>query len=166
MKIRDKELYLSKFWRHLVNIKNVKIWHLNSHISYINQNKKIYFFVKINTMILLIMYQTFSSLLSHLPFSVLFLLHFYGVTFFGTPNIKIRATFVCKHILIRHSFVGGLYICSIFYLFTSNWFTNATAATLMLYPPRRRRERHCFEKAVLRSLPARQGSGVQSQKSR
>ena len=36
---------------------------------------------------LLIMYQILSSLLSHLPFSVHFLLHFYGVTFFGTPNI-------------------------------------------------------------------------------
>ena len=36
---------------------------------------------------LLIMYQIFSSLLGHLPFSVHFLLHFYGVTFFGTPNI-------------------------------------------------------------------------------
>ena len=37
---------------------------------------------------LLIMYQIFSSLLGHLPFSVHFLLHFYGVTFFGTPNIQ------------------------------------------------------------------------------
>ena len=36
---------------------------------------------------LLIIYQIFSSLLSHLPFSVQFFLHFYGVTFFGTPNI-------------------------------------------------------------------------------
>ena len=36
---------------------------------------------------LLIMYQIFSSLQGHLPFSVHFLLHFYGVTFFGTPNI-------------------------------------------------------------------------------
>ena len=35
---------------------------------------------------LLIMYQIFSSLLGHLPFSVQFFLHFYGVTFFGTPN--------------------------------------------------------------------------------
>ena len=32
------------------------------------------------------MYQIFSSLLGHLLFSVHFLLHFYGVTFFGTPN--------------------------------------------------------------------------------
>ena len=36
---------------------------------------------------LLIMYQIFSSLLGHLPFSVQFFLHSYGVTFFGTPNI-------------------------------------------------------------------------------
>ena len=36
---------------------------------------------------LLIMYQIFSSLLGHLPFSVQFFPHFYGVTFFGTPNI-------------------------------------------------------------------------------
>ena len=35
---------------------------------------------------LLIMYQIFSSLIGHLPFSVHFLLHFNGVTFFGTPN--------------------------------------------------------------------------------
>ena len=34
------------------------------------------------------MYQIFSSLLDHLPFSVHFFLHFYGVTFFGTPNIS------------------------------------------------------------------------------
>ena len=33
------------------------------------------------------MYQIFSSLLGHLSFSVQFFLHFYGVTFFGTPNI-------------------------------------------------------------------------------
>ena len=39
MKIRDKELHLSKFWRHLVNVKIVKIWHLNSRISCINQKK-------------------------------------------------------------------------------------------------------------------------------
>ena len=37
---------------------------------------------------LLIMYQIFSSLLGHLFCSVHFLLRFYGVTFFGTPNIK------------------------------------------------------------------------------
>ena len=36
---------------------------------------------------LLIIYQIFSSLLGHIPFSVHFLLHFYGATFFGTPNI-------------------------------------------------------------------------------
>ena len=35
---------------------------------------------------LLLMYQIFSSLQGHLPFLVHFLLHFYGVTFFGTPN--------------------------------------------------------------------------------
>ena len=35
---------------------------------------------------LLYMYQIFSSLLGHLPFLVHFLLHFNGVTFFGTPN--------------------------------------------------------------------------------
>ena len=45
MKIRAKELYLSKFWRHLVNVKIVKIWHSNSHISYIIQKKK-YIFCK------------------------------------------------------------------------------------------------------------------------
>ena len=32
------------------------------------------------------MYQIFSSLLGNLPLSVQFFLHFYGVTFFGTPN--------------------------------------------------------------------------------
>ena len=32
------------------------------------------------------MYQIFSSLLGQLSFSVHFFLHFYGVTFFGTPN--------------------------------------------------------------------------------
>ena len=37
---------------------------------------------------LLIMYQIFSSLLGHLPFSVQFFLHIYGVTFFETPNIS------------------------------------------------------------------------------
>ena len=37
---------------------------------------------------LLIMYQIFSSLLGYLPFSVQFFPHFYGVTFFGTPNIN------------------------------------------------------------------------------
>ena len=36
---------------------------------------------------LLLMYQIFSSLLGHLPFSMHFFLHFYGVTFSGTPNI-------------------------------------------------------------------------------
>ena len=35
---------------------------------------------------LLLMYQVFSSLLGHLPFSVHLFLPFYGVTFFGTPN--------------------------------------------------------------------------------
>ena len=39
---------------------------------------------------LLLMYQVFSSLLGHLPFSVHLFLHFYGVTFFGTPNINSR----------------------------------------------------------------------------
>ena len=39
---------------------------------------------------LLIINQIFSSLLGHLPFSVQFFLHFYGVTFFGTPNIDIH----------------------------------------------------------------------------
>ena len=39
---------------------------------------------------LLIMYQILSSLLGHLPFSMHFLLHFYGVTFFGTPNIMVK----------------------------------------------------------------------------
>ena len=39
-----------------------------------------------NTIMLLIMYQIFSSLLGHLLFLVQFFLHFYGVTFFGTPN--------------------------------------------------------------------------------
>ena len=43
---------------------------------------------------LLIMYQIFSSLLGHLPFSVHFLLHFYGVTFFGTPNISLTETLI------------------------------------------------------------------------
>ena len=42
-----------------------------------------------NTILLLIMYQIFNSLLGHLPFSVNFFLHFYGVTFFGTPNIVV-----------------------------------------------------------------------------
>ena len=37
---------------------------------------------------LLSMYQIFSSLLSQLPFSIYFFLHFYGVTFFATPNIN------------------------------------------------------------------------------
>ena len=38
---------------------------------------------------LLFMYQIFSSLLGYLPFLVQFFLHFYGVTFFGTPNTSI-----------------------------------------------------------------------------
>ena len=37
MKIIDKVLSLSKFWRHLANIKIVKIRHINGHISYIKQ---------------------------------------------------------------------------------------------------------------------------------
>ena len=41
-----------------------------------------YFFRKINIIMLLIIYQIFSSLLGHLPFLVHFLLPFYGVTFF------------------------------------------------------------------------------------
>ena len=85
MKIRDKELYLNKFWKHLVSVKIVKIRHLNSHISYISQKKKYFFFVKMNTIMLLIMYQIFSSLLGHLPFSVHFFLHFYETTFLGHP---------------------------------------------------------------------------------
>ena len=40
---------------------------------------------------LLIIYQIFNSLLGNLPFSVQFFLHFYGVTFFGTPNTHKRA---------------------------------------------------------------------------
>ena len=40
-----------------------------------------------NTVMLLIIYQIFSSLVGQLLFSVHFFLHFYGVTFFGTPNI-------------------------------------------------------------------------------
>ena len=40
IKIVDKALSLSKFWRHLANVKIVKIRHLNSRISYINKKKK------------------------------------------------------------------------------------------------------------------------------
>ena len=36
-KIIDKVLSLSKFWRHLANVKIVKIAHLNGHISYKKQ---------------------------------------------------------------------------------------------------------------------------------
>ena len=36
-KIIDKVLSLSKFWRHLANVKIVKIRHLNGYISYIKQ---------------------------------------------------------------------------------------------------------------------------------
>ena len=55
-----------------------------------------------NTIILLIMYQIFSSLLGQLPFSLHFFLHFYGVTFFGTPNMiepidfDVSSIFRCK----------------------------------------------------------------------
>ena len=38
-KIIDKVLSLSNFWTYLVNIKIVKITHLNNHISYINKKK-------------------------------------------------------------------------------------------------------------------------------
>ena len=55
---------------------------------------------------LLIMYQIFSSLLSHLPFLVYFLLHFYGVTFFGTPNIKVTSLLEFQH-KIRKSLTCG-----------------------------------------------------------
>ena len=37
MKIIDKVLSLSKFWKHLANVKIVKIRHLNGHICYIKQ---------------------------------------------------------------------------------------------------------------------------------
>ena len=40
VKITDKVLSLSKFWRHLVNVKIVKIRHSNGHISYIKQCQK------------------------------------------------------------------------------------------------------------------------------
>ena len=40
IRITDKELSLSKFWRHLVNVIVVKIRHSNSHINYMNQKKK------------------------------------------------------------------------------------------------------------------------------
>ena len=56
-----------------------------------------------NTILLLIMYQIFNSLLGHLPFSVNFFLHFYGVTFFGTPNIYFIVT-------RSHSLKGHRYI--------------------------------------------------------
>ena len=36
---------------------------------------------------LFLIFKIFSSLQGHLPFSVHFFLHFYGVTFFGTPNM-------------------------------------------------------------------------------
>ena len=55
-------------------------------ISAISFKKRNIFFVKINTIMLLIMYQFFSFLLSHLPFLLHFFHHFYGITFFGTPN--------------------------------------------------------------------------------
>ena len=37
IEITGKVLSLSKFWRHLANVKIVKIRHLNGHISYIKQ---------------------------------------------------------------------------------------------------------------------------------
>ena len=40
MKITDKILSLSKIWGHLVDVRIVKIRHLNDRISYIDQNKK------------------------------------------------------------------------------------------------------------------------------
>ena len=52
---------------------------------------------------LLIMYQIFSSLLGHLPFLVHFLLHFYGVTFFGTPNTLKNLLFAAKVIIVVHT---------------------------------------------------------------
>ena len=57
---------------------------------------------------LLIMYQIFSSLLGHLPFSVHFLLHFYGVTFFGTPNTN-KKTKMVQTLVIFTTYQGGLY---------------------------------------------------------
>ena len=61
-----------------------------STVYFPSLRKKTYFFVKVSTIMLLIMYQIFSSLLGQLSFSVHFFLHFYGVTFFGTPNIYQR----------------------------------------------------------------------------
>ena len=54
---------------------------------------------------LLIMYQIFSSLLGHLSFSVHFLLHFYGVTFFGTPNIS----FFSLHLIVLYDFFSYMF---------------------------------------------------------
>ena len=45
---------------------------------------------------LLIIYQIFSSLLGNLPFLVQFFLHFYGVTFFGTPNTIGKIAFLTR----------------------------------------------------------------------
>ena len=90
IKISDNILSLSKFWIYFVNVKIVKIWHSNGSISYKKQYHKNVFFVKMFTTMLFHMYQVFSFLLGHLPFSVHFLLHFNGITFFGTPNIVLN----------------------------------------------------------------------------
>ena len=73
LKITAEMLSLSKFRRHLVDIKIVKIRHLFGHINYINQNmKNILFFVKRNPLMLLYMYQVFSSPQGHLFFLCIF----------------------------------------------------------------------------------------------
>ena len=98
MKIRDKELYLSKFWRHLVNVKIVKIWHLNSHISYINKKRNI-FFCK----------NKYHNAVNHVPnfqlparsftiFGSVFPSHLWSDFFWDTQYISISRPFILKRL--------------------------------------------------------------------
>ena len=84
MIIRDEVPSLNKFWRYLVHVKIVKIKHLIGHISYENQNKKKYFFVKRNTIMLLHMYWILSSLLGRLHLFVHFFFPFMEYLFLDT----------------------------------------------------------------------------------
>ena len=77
------ELNLKTFGR----CKIVQIRHLNGYISCINQNKK-NCFVKRNTIMLLYMYQVFSSLLGHLHFFLLFFFPFIEYFFIDHPISK------------------------------------------------------------------------------
>ena len=109
IEITDKMLSRSKFWSYVVNVKIVKIRHLNGHINYVYQNKNFFFCKKKHHNVVPLI---FCSLLGHLYFLCIFSSLSWKSIFFFSISLSYLQTRPCllhyDYILFNTNFASCL----------------------------------------------------------